>query len=328
MVFWLFFDALAGTASPASSFLTGSGGAASAFIERLIRCASGSTERTNTSTWSPSWTTSEARHTRLCDSSEMWTSPSMPGSNSTKAPNSISLVTVPRTTLWGGYFWAAAVQGLSSRSRYARLILPVAGVDLLDPHLDRLPFVEHVAGMLDPAPRQLADVQQAVDAAEVDEGPEIHQLSHHAVADLARLERVEHLLAELLALAFQHGAAAQDQVPPVGIGLGNHAGHPLVDELGKVFHAVQGDLAHGDEAADVVDFAFQPARVVPGHADLDHRALDKIGPVVDLHGLIGNRQLVHLVFGVEPLHDHLDDGARPRAERRTAAARRCPAGGR
>ncbi len=66
--------------------------------------------------------------------------------------------------------------------------MPVAGIDLFDPHLDRLPLLEHVAGMLDTAPSQLADVQQAVDAADVDEGPEIHQLPHHAVVNLARGE--------------------------------------------------------------------------------------------------------------------------------------------
>ena len=77
------------------------------------------------------------------------------------------------------------------------------GVDLFDPHLDRLPLLEHVAGMFDPAPGQLADVHQAIDAADVDEGAEIHELSHHALVDLARLKRFEQLLPRLLALAFQ-----------------------------------------------------------------------------------------------------------------------------
>ena len=85
------------------SFCVGSG-FDRAFIERLIRWASVLTERTRTSTSSPSWTTSLARHTRLWESSEMWTSPSTPGSNSTNAPNSINLVTFPRTTLLAGYF--------------------------------------------------------------------------------------------------------------------------------------------------------------------------------------------------------------------------------
>ena len=83
---------------------------------------------------------------------------------------------------------------------------------------------------------------------------------------------------------------------------------PLVDELGEVFDAIQRHLADGNEAADVVDFALQPARVVAGHANLDHRAFDQIGPVVDLHGLVGQRQLVHSVFGIEPLHDDLHGG--------------------
>ena len=222
-------------------------------------------------------------------------------------------MTVPLTTLLGGYFCAAVVQGLSSRSRYARLILPVVGIDLLDPHLDRLPLLQHVAGMLHAGPGHLADVYQAVDAAaQIDKGPEIHQLPHHALENLARLQRTEHLLPGLLLLAFQHGAAAEDQVPPLGIGLDNHARQPLIDVRGEVFHPVQRHLADGNEAADVVHFAFQPARVVAGHADLDQRPFDQIGPIVDLHRLVRQRQLVESVFGIQPLHDHLNHGAGPR----------------
>ena len=141
--------------------------------------------------------------------------------------------------------------------------------------------------MFHPAPGDLADVDQAIDAAEIDEGAEIHEFPHHAVADLARLERSEQLLPGLLPLAFQDGPAAEDQVPPIGIGLGDDAGEPLIDERGEVFDAIERDLADGDEAADVVDFAFQPAGVVAGHVDLDQRPFDQVGPVVDLHRLVG-----------------------------------------
>ena len=107
------------------------------------------------------------------------------------------------------------------------------------------------------------------------------------------------------ALALQNGPAAEDQVSPIGIGLGDDARQPLIDERGEVLDAIQGDLADRDEAADVVDFAFQPAGVVAGHADLDQGPFDQVGPIVDLHRLVRQAQFVEAVFGVEPLDDHL-----------------------
>ena len=98
----------------------------------------------------------------------------------------------------GGYFCGGGGPGAFQQIAVRQADLAGLRIDLLDPHLDRLALLEHVAGMLDAAPGQLADVQQAVDAAEIDEGAEIHELPHHAVADLARLERVEHLLPGLL----------------------------------------------------------------------------------------------------------------------------------
>ena len=43
------------------------------------------------------------------------------------------------------------------------------GIDLAHQHLDRLAELQDVAGVFDPLPGELADVQQAVDAAQIDE---------------------------------------------------------------------------------------------------------------------------------------------------------------
>ena len=48
-----------------------------------------------------------------------------------------------------------------------------------------------------------------------------------------------------------------------------------------------------------------------GHADLDQRPFDQIGPVVDLHRLVRQRQFVEPVFGIQPLDDHLHHGVGP-----------------
>ena len=91
-----------------------------------------------------------------------------------------------------------------------------------------------------------------------------------------------------------------------GFGLGDQAGEPLADELGQVLDAVQRDLADGNEAADVVDLALQPARVVAGHVGVDQHPFVQIGPVGDFDGPAGQAQFVQAVVGIEFLHDHLE----------------------
>jgi hypothetical protein len=49
-------------------------------------------------------------------------------------------------------------------------------------------------GVVD-VPRQLADVDETVHATEVDEGAELTRRRHHTLADLARLQVVEEVVA-------------------------------------------------------------------------------------------------------------------------------------
>ena len=220
-------------------------------------------------------------------------------------------MTLPRTTELCGYLPAAAGPGVLDHLAIGKADAAGFAVDLLDADADRLAFLHDLAGMLDAAPRQLADVQQAIDAvAQLDKGPKIHQLSHRAFVDLAGSERLEEVLLLLLLLAFQHGPAAEHEVLPRGIGVGDQAGEPLADELGQVFHPVQRNLAHGDEAANVIDFALQPAGVVAGDLDVDEHAFVDFVPVAQFHGHAGQGQIVKALFGVEPLDDDFDGVAR------------------
>ena len=52
--------------------------------------------------------------------------------------------------------------------------------------------------MLDAAPGQLADMHQTVDATDIDEGAEVHDLTYHALVDLANFQRGQQLLCGLL----------------------------------------------------------------------------------------------------------------------------------
>ena len=79
-------------------------------------------------------------------------------------------------------------------------------VEHLDAH--RLADLEHLGRMVDVAPAQLGDVDQAVDAVEVDERAEVDDVRDHALDDLADVERVEDALAHLAPLLLEHRAAA------------------------------------------------------------------------------------------------------------------------
>ncbi len=73
--------------------------------------------------------------------------------------------------------------------------------------------------MIDAPPRDVGDVQQAVDAAEIHEGAVVGDVLDHAVDDLALFEVLHQLLALLGARLFQHGAAGDDDVAAPAIHL-------------------------------------------------------------------------------------------------------------
>ena len=70
------------------------------------------------------------------------------------------------------------------------------------------------------------------------------------------------------------------------------------------------NLADGDEAANVVDFALQPTGVVAGDLRVDEHALVDFVPVAQFDGHAGQGQIVKALFGVEPLDNDFDRVAR------------------
>ncbi len=92
-------------------------------------------------------------------------------------------------------------------------------VDLDDLDLHLLADIEHLGRVIDPAPGDVGDVQQAVDAAEVDEGAVVGDVLDHAVDDLTLFQVLHQLLALLGAGLFQHGAAGNHDVAAAAIHL-------------------------------------------------------------------------------------------------------------
>ncbi len=92
-------------------------------------------------------------------------------------------------------------------------------IDLDDLHFHRLADIEHFGRVIDPAPCDIGDMQQAVDAAEIHERTVIGDVLDHAVDNLTFFEVLHQFLALLGTRFFQHGPARHDDVAAAAIHL-------------------------------------------------------------------------------------------------------------
>src|SRR6266568_668659 len=86
------------------------------------------------------------------------------------------------------------------------------GIDLDDLHIDHVANLDDLGWIAHAAVAHLADVQQAIDAADIDERAVIHHAGHAAAADLAFGQLGEHFLAGFFLFALDDVAAADDEV--------------------------------------------------------------------------------------------------------------------
>ena len=105
----------------------------------------------------------------------------------------------------------------------------------------------------------VGDVQEAVDAAEVDEHAEVGDVLDRTHADLALLDVLEQRLLLLLTLLLEELPAGDDDVHALRIDLDDARANGLVDEVGDVVRAAQRDLARGQEDVDALDVDEQTA---------------------------------------------------------------------
>ena len=142
---------------------------------------------------------------------------------------------------------------LGGLERQADALAAAVDVEHLD--LDLVADGHDRTGMVDVLPRQFGHVDEAVHAAQVDEGAEVDDARDHAGADLAGTQVVEEVLALLLLGLLQPGSAREHDVVAVlvefddlGVDGGVHVGL-------QVAHPTQFDEGGGQEApkADVDD---------------------------------------------------------------------------
>src|SRR5690606_3113767 len=92
-------------------------------------------------------------------------------------------------------------------------------IDLHDLDFHRIAHVEHLARVRDTLPAHVGDVQQAVDAAEINERAVIGDVLDHAFADFAFLQLADDFGAFRSTALFEHGAARDDDVAALAVHL-------------------------------------------------------------------------------------------------------------
>src|SRR5882762_5831103 len=214
-------------------------------------------------------------------------------------------------------------------------------VDLDDLDLDGLADGQHFGRVIDPAPGDIGDVQEAVDAAEVDERTVIGDVLDDAVDDLALFEVLHQFLALFSAGLFENRAARHHDVAAAAIHLEDLERLRIVHQRSYVADRPDIDLAarqegyravkiDGEAALDLIEDdavhllvvverllelapAFLAARLVARQHGFAERILDTVEKHLDLVAdlefafLAGSCEFTqrHAAFGLQA---DVDDG--------------------
>src|SRR5690606_14574721 len=92
-------------------------------------------------------------------------------------------------------------------------------VELEDLGFDVLTHLQYLGGVTDTTPCHVGDVQQTVDATQVDKRTVVGDVLDHALDDCTFVQRLEQLFALFAHACFQHGATGQHNVVALAIEL-------------------------------------------------------------------------------------------------------------
>jgi len=127
------------------------------------------------------------------------------------------------------------------------LLFAVEGQHL---HPDPVALAEVLRGLRNLAPGDVGDVEQPVDAAQVDEEAVVGDVLDDPLDDLPLFDRLEELLAVRLALLLHDGPPRQDDVVAVAVELEDVELHGLADEAVQVPDGPDVHLGAGQERRD------------------------------------------------------------------------------
>ena len=146
-----------------------------------------------------------------------------------------------------GYLASTALPGAGALLLQAQGDLFLLAIDVQDHHFDFLVDADHLRRMADAAPAHVGDVQQAVDAAQVDERAELGDVLDHALAELADFERGEQLGFLLGPFGLDQGPAADDDISPGVVDFQHDALDRAADVIADVGRPADVDLAGRQE---------------------------------------------------------------------------------
>ena len=139
--------------------------------------------------------------------------------------------------------------------RYALLFL----IKLQDDEVEFLLRLDHIVRMPHATPAQVGQVQQAIDAAQVNEGAVIGNVLYRAVYDLAFLQVFHQLRALGVQLFFEQRAAADHDVSAAAVELGDAHLNIGADQAIEILRGAQVVLRAWQEGANSADVDNQPA---------------------------------------------------------------------
>ncbi len=144
-----------------------------------------------------------------------------------------------------------------------RHALPLA-IELQNPYVDLFADLDHLGRMLDALPRHVGDVQQSIDAAQIDERAVVGEILDHTLDRRTLLQIVEQRGTLGAVFLLDHGAPRYHHVVALLIELDDLEFERLVLEVRRIAHRAHVDQGTRQEGADVVDLdgesAFDPAR--------------------------------------------------------------------
>ena len=127
------------------------------------------------------------------------------------------------------------------------------GVELQHLGVELLADLDDFARVADTAPGHVGDVEQAVDAAEVDERAVLGDVLDHAVDDRAFAQRLHQLGALFAHRGLDHGTARQHDVVALAVELDDLELHRLALERAHVLDRTRVEQRARQEGADAVD---------------------------------------------------------------------------
>ena len=162
-------------------------------------------------------------------------------------------------------------------------------VEADDLNVDLLADGKRLAGVVDPLPGNIGDVQQAVDAAQIDEGAVIGDVFHHTLQHLA-LGQVGDQLGTLLGPGlFEHRTARDHDVAARAVHLEDLEGLRRAHQGANVAHRPDIDLTAWQEGYGAGEIhgkaALDPTKYDAGHALTVAEGLLKLGPSLFALGL-------------------------------------------